>query len=290
MSEALDHHDERGDDRAGFLKMLERYYREEVPLLNTMLGSLPEEIIINIFGFVANNNTTTDVLHLRSQHDVHLTSAQILSNQIFEAAPYRLLLQRTVLEILPIRLDVTFTESGEPDVHGIAVVAKLPDFSAAVLPDIRTLVMRLERKQVTSTRRDRSLVIATCGMASLSSQLSRYTLHKLITEIGFSGPKTRNNGIRDTLGMSSIELMLDHRYSFVTPTERGRNRIACEHLVEVLRELKMARTLSIKIHALYPDESHEDVGGLKVEKTVIASARSAAEIVEHAIRISSRSC
>lgn len=265
------------NDRANFFQALRRYHREEVPLLRNMLDFFPEEITVRVFEFVARDHID-GTLYLQRQNDLHRVSAKILSTQIAEAAPYRRLLERTILESIPIRLDLTFAQTNRA--AEIEVVTQLPAFGIPLLPHIRTLVVRLNRRNVTSTRSDTALMLAIHGMADLASQLSPYALHGLILEIALSGSMNPNLA---RLQMSYLELMLDHRVCFLTTTQRCRNRTACEHRVEAVRTSRISRACWLKIDVLHPSEHRDDVE-LKVARTSMTGARSAAEIVEGTVQ------
>lgn len=278
MAEASSGEGNGRNDRANCIQALRGYHREEVPLLRNMADSFPEEIIVRILEFVARDRID-DTLYLQRQNDLHRASAKVLSTQIAEAAPYRQVLERTILESIPIRLELIFAQADRAAAE-LEVVAQLPAFSTPLLPHIRTLVARLNRRNVTSTRSDSSLMLAINGMADLASQLSPYTLHGLIVEIALSG-STNPNLAR--LQMSYLELMLDHRNCFLTPTQRCHNRTACEHLVEAIRTSKLSRACWLKIDVLHPSEHRDDVE-LKVARTLITETRSAFEIVERAVQ------
>jgi hypothetical protein len=92
-----------GGDRTVLLRVLELYHSQEVPLLRAMPDLLPEELIAKILAEVVVNNTDgVNNLILRAPEDLQHISASILSDQIPEATPYRQLLERTILETLPI--------------------------------------------------------------------------------------------------------------------------------------------------------------------------------------------
>jgi hypothetical protein len=271
----------RDDDRAMCLEMLTQYHRQEVPLLQTMPDSLPEELISNILLEVVINNSPHDTLHLQDIDDLHLASASILSTGIAEAAPYRYLLERIILENLSIRLDVDFS----------GTTARLPDFADTLLARVRKLAVRIDLVRVTTSQGNRDLWNATCGMANLASQLSPYALHEFILEISFMGPSARFIVLRDGSSMSSLNVMLDHRGCFVNATQRGYNRTACEALVKAVQTAK-AETAKLqflkieqlpKIDVLCPSGIHENAE-LRVTRTPITSTRSAAEIVESAVQ------
>jgi hypothetical protein len=270
-------HESRRDERATCLRALKQYHQQEVPLLQSMLNFLPEELISKVLVEVVRNNSLSSVLHLHSPDDIHLASASILSTEIAAAAPYRLLLERTILESLPIRLDVQFSET----------TARLPAFIGTLLPRVRKLAVRIDLVRVTVSRSNRDLLNAACGMESLASQLSTYALHEFIMEISLMGPPNRYIVLPDGSSMSSLELMLDHRACFVGPIQRGMNRAACEALVKAMQTANtgIAKSQFLKIDVFRPSEAHENLG-LRVVKTPITDTRSAAEIVESAVQSS----
>jgi hypothetical protein len=272
-------HESRRDERVKCLEKLTQYRRQEVPLLQTMLDSLSEELISKILVEVITNNVPNDVLHLQDIDDLRLASASILSTGITEAAPYRRLLERTILESLSIRLDVVFTET----------TARLL-FADTLLPHMRTLVVRIDLRLVTSTRNNRDLLHATRGMASLASQLSSYALHEFIIEIAFSGLADRRFvTLRDSSKLPSLILVLDHRECFVNSTQLGYNRTACEALVKAVQTAGIARKQFLKMDVLCASGTLQGVG-LRVAGTPITSVRSAAEIVETAVQSTLRGC
>ncbi|TLD11677.1 hypothetical protein E2P81_ATG10424 [Venturia nashicola] len=185
MAEASSGESNGRNDRANCIQALRRYHREEVPLLRNMVYSFPEEITVRILEFVARDRIH-GTLYLQRQNDLHRASAKVLSTHIAEAAPYRRLLERTILESIPIRLELIFAQADRAAAE-LEVVAQLPAFSTLLLPHIRTLVVRLDRRNVTSTRSDKTPMLAIHGMGSLASQLSPYTLHGFILEIALSG-------------------------------------------------------------------------------------------------------
>jgi hypothetical protein len=270
-------HASRRDDRVECLRKLTRYHRQEVPLLQTMLNSLPEELISRILFEVVMNNGPNDVLHLQDMEDLHLASARILSTGIAEAAPYRHLLERTILESLPIRLDVVFSEAN----------ARLL-FADTILPHMRTLVVRIDLPLVAWTRSNRGLLNATHGIASLASQISSYALHEFIIEVAFSDPADRRFiALQDSKKLSSLTLVLDHRECYVNLTQLGNNRTACEALVKAVQTAGIARKQFLKIDFLCASETLKSIG-LRVAGTLITSGRSAVEIVESAAQSSLR--
>jgi hypothetical protein len=253
-----------GNNAAVFHIVLDQYHRREVPLLRAMREKLPGELVANIFSEVVLNNAPK-VVHLRSLDDIQHLRNNILSDHIPETVPYHLLLERAILESLPVSLDITF-ESG--DTEG-KVTARLPDFALTVLPHIRTLVVRIYCEESVSE--------ASIGMASLRLQLLPFRLRVFVVGIvtGDLGSLME--------GMNHSEMMQVVLMSFreIAPGRRVTYREECEAMVEAVRIAEIGRTQYFRFE-IPPRETCRVQP--QVSMTAITSVMSAANIVECAVR------
>lgn len=229
---------------------------------------MPEELVAQILAEIVVNNNADGVIDFRSLEDLQHISTSIFSEQIAEATPYRPLLERAIFENLPTRLDITF-ESSNTD---RGVIARLPKFALAVLPHLRTLVLyhRLEE----------SLLDASNGMMSLRSQLLPFRLHEFIVEI-------TTTSLADLIGeMGSPALMALVLGSSRLEASRKRMtyREDCDALVEAVKIAGIARTQYLRMDVVPWGEHGTKAAERCVSKTAITTARSAAEIVECAVR------
>jgi hypothetical protein len=258
-----------GDDERVFLRVLELYRSQEVPLLRAMRDRLPEELIAKTLAEVVVNNTDGVInLILRSPEDLQRISNSILSDQIPEATRYRPLLERTILETLPIRLDVTF----ESDSTDREVVARLSDFALSVLPHIRTLVLCVGIEE--------SLSEVSSGLMSLRSQLLPFRLHEFVVEIITASLDDLLDG---TNGLTLMKLVLGTS-RLEASGKRVTFREDCEALVEAVRSAGIGRAQYLGLDIVPWDHHGSKAAQRSSSWTAITSRRSAAEIVECAVR------
>lgn len=257
-----------GDDKRVLLRVLELYRSQEVPLLRAMRDRLPEELIAKILAEVVVNNTDGVInLILRAPEDLQHISASILSDQIPEASPYRPLLEQTILESLPIRLDVTF----EFESSGQEVVARLSDFTLSVLPHIRTLVLCVGVEE--------SLSEVGSGLMSLRSQLLPFRLQEFVVEIITISLDDLLDG---TNGLTLMNLVLGTS-RLEASGKRVTFREDCEALVDAIRSAGIGRTQHLGLD-IVPWGHHADKAAEQCSSwTAITSARSAAEVVDRAV-------
>jgi hypothetical protein len=238
---------------------------------------LPDELVSEILAWVIQNHTRGDVLHLREANDLQNFAAEVLSTQIAETAPFRPLLEQTVLETCPIRLDITFDRSGTS--LGYDVVAHHATFVLDVLPHVRTLVLRFDSYSFLPN--DHTLEKAAAGMAHLACQFSRYALQEFIVEITVRGPANPAASISG--GGTLIGLLLGYPCHNGQKRSQKRSRAECENLVEAMQNFKVAKEQYLKLDIHFPWKTYDFVG-LQVTKTAVEDTQSAVEIVEDAVQ------
>lgn len=262
-----------GNDKTILLKILGLYHHQELPLLRAMRARLPEELVAKILAEVALNNTN-GVISFNTPNDLRHISAGILSDRIPEATPYRPLLERAILETLPIRLDIIFDSGGSDG----EVIAKLPDFAFTLLPLIRTLVLCVGVEE--------SLSLVINGMMSLRSQLIPFRLHDFVIEITTAGVTGLENFVWEK-GRPALKPLVNLVLGSFHVEDCGKKvtfREDCESLIEAVRSAGIGRTQYLRMSIVPSGSGGEKAAERSPSWTAITSAGSAAEIVDCAVQ------